>query len=437
MKPLPQAVIVGFPNVGKSTLFNRLLRQKKSLVHSLPGMTRDAVSGVCSLNGKTFILTDTGGLDDSAAEPLARAVFERAWAAARKADLVLFILDGRRELLPAEEEFFIRLRKLGKPLLVVLNKIDTEAQELAAGDFLNRLKLDAILPASAEHRKNLDLLEDEIIRLLPSRAAEKAKPQPLRLAIIGRVNVGKSSLINRLCGEDRLITSQIPGTTRDSTDTFVLRNKKIFCLIDTPGIRKLSRTQDEREKASVLKARKTIARADVLCQVLDAREFPTRQDLTIAHLAEESGKPLVLALNKWDLVPAGESARHYRDAIGRRMSFVGYAPILTVSALTGKRVFRLLDLAEEVHAASSRRVETSRLNAFLAWVNAAHPPLTRTRRKLKIKYMTQQGIRPPTFLLFAHRPAPLLPAYEKLFLQLLRGKFGFRGTPLRLKLRRS
>lgn len=437
MKSLPQAVIVGFPNVGKSTLFNRLLRQKKSLVHSLPGMTRDAVSAVCILAGKAFILTDTGGLADSSAEPLASAVMDKAWVSARKADVIIFVLDGRRELLPAEEDLFLQLKILGQPLVTVLNKIDSGAQEAESGDFYNRLKVGSILAVSAEHRRNLDALEEELVRVLPGAPVEKEIVPPLRVAIIGRINVGKSSLINWLCGQERLITDSAPGTTRDSTDTLVIREKKIFCLIDTAGIRKLSRTRDEKEKASILKTKKNIARADVLCQVLDAQEFPTRQDLAIAHLACKSGKPLILAINKWDLVPAGERADDCREAISRRMSFVNYAPVLAVSAMTGKRVVKILDLAEEVYASASRRVDTSRLNDFLAWVNAAHPPLTKSKRSLKIKYMVQQGIRPPTFLLFVHRPAALLPAYEKFFLQLLRERFGFRGTPLRLRMRKS
>ena len=437
MKRLPQAVIVGFPNVGKSTLFNRLLRRKKSLVHSLPGMTRDAVSAVCFLGGKTFILTDTGGLADSSAEPLASAVMDKAWVSTKKADVILFVLDGRRELLPAEEELFVQLKKIGQPLVTVLNKIDSEAQEAISGDFYNRLKVESILTVSAEHRRNLDALEEELARVLPGAPAEKELVSPLRLAIIGRINVGKSSLINWLCGEERLITNSAPGTTRDSTDTLVIRGKKNFCLVDTAGIRKLGRTRDEREKASILKTKKNIARADVLCEVLDAREFPTRQDLAIAHLAKKSGKPLILAINKWDLVPAGEAADGSREAISRRMSFVDYAPVLAVSALTGKRVVKILDLAEEVFVSASRRVDTSRLNDFLVWINATHPPLTKSRRSLKIKYMTQQEVRPPTFLLFVHRPAALLPAYEKFFLQLLRERFGFRGTPLRLRMRKS
>jgi GTP-binding protein len=437
MKSIPQVVIVGFPNVGKSTLFNKLLRRKAALVHSLPGMTRDAVSALGELQGKRFILTDTGGLFDPSEAPLASAIKEKAWSAARKADIILLVLDGKRELSPAEEGLLSDLRKIGRPVLIVLNKIDSEVQESKAGEYYNRLKAEMIFAVSAEHRRNLDALEDRLASLLPGGPAETVGLKPLRVAIIGRINVGKSSLINRLCGEDRLIVSSAPGTTRDSTDTFVIRNKKIFCLVDTAGIRRLSRTQDEREQAGIIKTKKDILRADVLCLIMDAQEFPTRQDIGIAHLAYESGKPLVLALNKWDLIPAGESAQVLKASVYSRMPFTTYAPLLFVSALTGKGVVKILDLAEEVFERSSQRVETPRLNDFLAWINAEHPPLTKTKRRIKIKYMTQKSLRPPTFILFTRTPAALLPAYEKFFLQALREKFGFRGTPLRLMMRRS
>ncbi len=437
MKSLPQVVILGFPNVGKSTLFNRLLGRKVSLVHTLPGMTRDAVSTLGELDGKKFILTDTGGLFDASEAPLAEAISEKAWGSARKADILLLVLDGKRELSAAEEELYAALRKLGKPIIVVLNKIDSEVQESRLGEWYNRLRTESILAVSAEHKMNLEELERELAGLLPSAAFEKEGLQSLRLGIIGRINVGKSSLINRLCGESRLIVSSAPGTTRDSTDTFVVRNKKLFCLVDTAGIRRLIRTQDKREKAGIVRAKKDIDRADVLCQVIDAGEFPTRQDVAIAHLAASSGKPLLLALNKWDLIPQGESPRVIKAAVFRAMPFVSYAPLLFVSALTGKGVVKILDQAEVVYERGSRKVETPRLNEFLAWINSTRPPLTKTKRRLKIKYMTQKGIRPPTFILFTHTPAALLPAYEKFFLQALRDRFDLWGTPLRLVLRKS
>jgi GTPase len=437
VKTLPHVAIVGFPNVGKSTLFNRLLGRKESLVHSLPGMTRDTVAAFGELRGKKLILTDTGGLVDPSEAPLAAAVAEKSWGAARKADVILLVLDGKRDLAPAEEELYASLRKLGKPVLIALNKIDSEPQEARLGDYFNRLKTEAIVAVAAEHKRNLDELEDKLAALLPGRPAETEGLRPLRVAIIGRINVGKSSLVNRLCGENRVIVSSAPGTTRDSTDTYVVRNKKVFCLVDTAGVRRLSRTRDEREKAGIIRARRDISRADVLCLVLDAGEFPTRQDVAIAHLAYESGKPLLLALNKWDLIPKGESPQVIKAAVFRGMSFVSYAPLVFVSALTGKGAVKILDQAEEVFERGSQKVETPRLNEFLAWINATRPPLTRAKRRLKVKYMIQKGIRPPTFILFTHTPAALLPAYEKYFIQALRERFGLWGTPLRLTLRRS
>src|SRR4030066_954347 len=437
MKTLPQVAIVGFPNVGKSPLFNRLLGRKESSAPSLPGMARDAVAALGELRGKRFILTDTGGLWGPPAAPLAAAVAEKAWGTARKADVILLVLDGKRNLAPAEEELFLSLRKLGKPVIAVLNKIDSELQESRLGDYFNRLKTAAIVAVAAENRRNLDELEEALAPLLPGSPAEMEGLRPLRVAVIGRINVGKSSIINRLCGEERLIVSSAPGTTRDSTDTYAVRNKKVFCLVDTAGLRRLSRTRDQREKAGIIRARKDISRADVLCQVLDAGEFPTRQDMTIAHLAYESGKPLLLALNKWDLIPTGASPQVVKACVFRGMPFVSYAPLVFVSALTGKGVVKILDQAEEVYERGSQKVDTPRLNEFLAWINSTRPPLTRPKRSSKIKYMTQKGIRPPTFILFTHTPAALLPAYEKWFIQALRERFGLWGKPLRLVLRES
>ncbi len=437
MKPLPVVAILGFPNVGKSTLFNRLLGKRKALVHSLPGMTRDAVSAVCVLGGKRFILTDTGGLEPDAGAPLGAAVTERAWAAARKADVVLLILDAKRELTAAEEDLFASLRRLDRRVLIVLNKVDSGMQEARAGEYFNRLKAAEIHAVSAEQLRNLGELEESLVRLLPETGEAAEPPRPLRLAIIGRTNVGKSSIINRLAGEERLIVSPSPGTTRDSTDTFIARDGKVFCLVDTAGMRRLSRTRDEREQAGIIKARKDIGRADVLCVVMDAGEFPARQDATIAQLADESGKPLLLALNKWDLIPRGEPPETLRKAVFGRLSFVDYAPLLFVSALTGKGVVKILDTAEDVYESGSRRVETPRLNEFLAEVTARRPPLTKAKRQVKLRYMTQKGVLPPTFIVFANRRGELLPAYERYFLQALRERFGFRGTPLRLLVRES
>jgi len=439
-KRLPQVVILGFPNAGKSTLFNKLLGKRKALVHSLPGMTRDHVVSLCTLYGKRFELVDTGGFLDSQADRLSSDVKAKAWEAAKTADLLLYLLDGKRELLPAEEDLFRSLKKLGKPVLVVVNKIDVESQRFAAGDSY-RLGEDRIFFISAEHKINLDELEEAIAEALPpgaEAAPDAGEPRPLKIAIVGRINVGKSSLANRLCGEERFIVSEIPGTTRDSSDVLIWKGDKPFLLVDTAGIRKLARVSDERESAGVIKAKKNIPLADVICLVLDAGEFPTRQDTAVARLARDSGKPLVLVLNKWDLVRESEvTLAQVKDIVFQRLDFISYAPLLTVSALTGKRVTQILDLAEKVHQNGLKKIGTSGLNKFLASVQKTNLPLSNTRKRFKIKYMTQKAVLPPTFVLFSSSRSAFAPSYEKYFTERLREKFGLWGTPIKLILKSS
>jgi GTP-binding protein len=430
-------VIVGFPNVGKSTLFNSLLKRKKSLVHSLPGMTRDCVSSTWNVSGKKCILVDTGGFFGVKEEPLSEKVREKAWGAARDADIILFVLDGRRNLLPAEEDLFISLKKLDKPVLAVINKVDTPKQEEDLAEFY-RLGAERLIPVSAEHKINLAKLEEDISALLPERPEEKEEARPLRVAIIGRINVGKSSLINKLCGREKLIVSEMPGTTRDSVDTLIRRNQKAYLLIDTAGIRKLGAARDTREKAGIIRAKRNIREADVICLVLDAAEFPTRQDTAVARLALDSGKPLLVALNKWDLIGSEEkNSEAFRLKFLTKLEFLDYAPLLMVSALTGQRVAKILDVAEEVWRSALRRVETPRLNKFLTATSEAHPPRAKDGGRINIKYMVQTGVCPPTFHLFTHSASLLFPSYEKFFIKSLRGQFDFWGTPIRIVLRRN
>ncbi|MDW7760141.1 MAG: ribosome biogenesis GTPase Der [Acidobacteriota bacterium] len=435
----PRLVIIGFPNVGKSTLFNRLLGRRKALIHSLPGMTRDIVSAPGVIEGKPCLLVDTGGIFGAADEPLSAEVREKAWEAAREADAILFMLDGKRGAAPAEEELYRDLKKLGKPLFLVVNKIDGPGREHEAAEF-HRLGEERVFAISAEHKFNMDALIDAVAAILPeadSQTATPAEASALRLAVIGRINVGKSSLINRLCGEDRLLVSEVPGTTRDSTDTLISRNGRMFWLVDTAGIRKFAGTRDDREKAGILRAKRNIRDADVLVLVLDATEFPTRQDAHIAHLAAESGKPLVLALNKWDLVDKTPvRPADVRTHVHSRLEFVSYAPVLLVSAKSGQRVVKILDEALKARASSEIRVDTARLNRFLSRVAEAHPPRSKSGAPMKIKYMTQADILPPTFILSARGRGSLAPAYEKFFLARIREEFGFSGTPLRLFLKK-
>jgi GTP-binding protein len=437
LKKLPRVAIVGFPNVGKSTLFNRLLKKKKSLVHSLPGMTRDRVSDTGQIGDRRFILVDTGGFFDNQEDILSSKVKEKAWEAAEEADVVLFILDGKRTLLPAEEELYLSMKKLNKPVLIVVNKIDSPAEEDKTGEFF-RLGQEKFFCISTEHKRNLGLLESGLAEVLPPAGEKTEEMLPLKIAIVGRINVGKSSLINRLSGQEQLIVSETPGTTRDSTDTLILRNKKAFTLVDTAGIRKLSRTRDKREKASVIKAKKDIGQADVICLVLDAQEFPTRQDTAIAHLARDSGKPLIFALNKWDLIAKdSKSADVYKHKLYKKLEFVSYAPVFFVSALSGQRVVKILDVAELAYTNGGKKIATSQLNEFLGWIQSHFPPISQKKRKIKIKYMVQTGVLPPTFLLFTHTRSHLSPSYEKHFISLLRERFDFTGTPIRLHLKRN
>ena len=432
-----KVAIVGYPNAGKSTLFNRLLRQKRSLVHALPGMTRDRVAAPCVLHGKSFELMDTGGFLDSGTEPLSARVKDIAWTAAWTADLVVLLLDGQNNLLPAELDLYRALKKLDKPLLVAVNKIDSgEERASGLGDFY-RLGEKRLFFISAEHKIGLADLEEAIAAALPESAKDAPlPPPPLKIALIGRTNVGKSSLANRLCGEDRFLVSETPGTTRDSADILVRRGDKSYLLVDMAGIRKLTRVSDERESAGVIKARKAIPLADVLCLVLDTGEFPAHQDAAVAKLAFESGKPLLIALNKWDLLreDAANIARASK-VLFARLEFISYAPLVTVSALTGKRTNRIFEMAEKVHRNGQKMIPTARLNKFLEEVQATRGPVTKLGQRFRIKYMTQHGVLPPTFILFGNAKSGLAPAYEKFFVQKMRETFDLWGTPIRLVLK--
>jgi GTP-binding protein len=435
---LPRVVIVGLPNVGKSTLFNRLLGQRKALVHSDPGMTRDSQAAECVLGDRRFILVDTGGLFGVADEPLSDQVRAKALEEAAAADLVLFVLDGMRDIASAETDLYVQLKRRGLPILLVVNKFDSPAKEESMTAEYYRLGDKGVLFVSAEHKINIELLEEAIVAALPAGTAVPDAAPPLRIAIVGRTNVGKSSLVNRLAGEEKLIVSEIPGTTRDSTDTLLVRDGKPFCLVDTAGIRRMAAAEDGREKAGVVRAKANIRQADVVCLILDVAEFPTRQDARIAQLALESGRPLVIALNKWDLVDRDTvRPEAVRERVFRKLGFVAYAPLLFVSARTGQRVVKILDTAEQLYKAATTRIETSKLNEFLAKTTETHPPRLKNGARAKLRYITQKGVSPPSFILFLGSRGPLSPTYEKYFLESLREEFGFHGSPLRLIVRTS
>jgi len=434
---IPKVAIIGFPNVGKSTLFNRILGRKKALVHSLPGMTRDKIYGMVEWKNKKFELIDTGGMFSNSEEPLSKLVEKKAMEAAKEADVIMFVIDGRREILPAEEELFVSLKKLNKPLLIVVNKIDTPSVRRKYVD-VYKFGNEKILFVSAEHKKGIEELKDCLIEYLPEGKKEKIAEKPIKIAIVGRINVGKSSLINRLLGEERLIVSEIPGTTRDSVDTLVKREGRYFILVDTAGIRRLGKTKDKKEKAAIIKAKKNIKEADVICLVLDALESPTHQDATIAQLAALSWKPLIVAVNKWDLIPKNkQNTILFEERIYQKLSFVSYAPLIFVSAVTGKRVVKILDLSLQVYENSIRRISTPQLNRFLHQITKSNPPITKKREPVKIKYMVQTGIHPPTFSLYSSKKDPLLPNYEKFFTNKMREEFDLWGTPIKLVIKKK
>ena len=438
MPKLPRVVIVGFPNVGKSTLFNRILGRRKSLVHADPGMTRDSLTAECTLDDRRFNLVDTGGLFGVADEPLSDQVRARALAEAAAADLVLFVLDGKRDIASAEQELYLQLKRRGLPILLVANKFDSPRQEESMTADYYRLGETNVHFVSAEHNINIGALEEAIVAALPPGGPGAAAEKPLRIAIVGRTNVGKSSIVNRLAGDERLIVSEVPGTTRDSTDTLLVRDGKPFCLVDTAGIRRMAATEDGREKAGIVRAKANIRDADVVCLVLDVQEFPTRQDARIAQLALESGRPLIIVINKWDLVDkAVIRPDAVRDRVFRKLSFVSYAPLLYISARTGQRIVKILDTAEQLYRGGTIKVETSKLNAFLARMTEAHPPRLKSGARAKLRYITQKGVSPPTFILFLGSKGPLSPTYERHFMESLRQEFGFTGTPLRLIVRTS
>ncbi|NTU52004.1 MAG: ribosome biogenesis GTPase Der, partial [Candidatus Aminicenantes bacterium] len=310
-------------------------------------------------------------------------------------------LDGKRDIASAEEELYFRLKRRGLSILLVVNKFDSPVQEESMTADYYRLGDKAVLFVSAEHKINIEQLEEAIVAALPDAEAAGDDRTPLRIAIVGRTNVGKSSLVNRLAGAERLIVSEMPGTTRDSTDTLLVRDGKLFSLVDPAGIRKIAAAEDGREKAGIIRAKENIRRADVVCLVLDAGEFPTRQDARIAQLALDSGRPLLIALNKWDLVEkAVVRPEAVRARVFRKLGFVGYAPLLFVSARTGQRVVKILDTAEQVHRGATTRVETSKLNQFLAKTAETHPPRLKNGARAKLRYITQKSVSPPAFILF-------------------------------------
>ena len=438
---LPLVAIIGRPNVGKSTLFNRLIGSRRSIVGDLPGMTRDRIYGEVEWQGRGWRLVDTGGIvpDDEAMIP--SRIFAQARTAIAEARLLLLVVDIREGITPLDEELVRHLRTTEKPVLVVANKAEGGRIVDLAGEF-HRFGFINVVPVSAEHGAGIGDLLDAMLDLLPVAEPRVEAQREIRVAIIGRPNVGKSSLVNRLLGEDRVIVSPIPGTTRDAVDSILEAEDEQGAtirlrLIDTAGIRRKGKTEEMAEILSVVMARKHIEQADVVLMLIDAVEGVTALDANIAGYAHEAGRSLLLVVNKWDAVEKDTyTVNQYEERIRDQMKFLDYAPIIFLSALTGQRVVRLPALIARANEARNQRVTTGQLNQFFH-DHLEQPKATISgKHRLKILYVTQAGIRPPTFVIFTSGTRTKIHfSYQRYLINRLRETFGFYATPIRIKQR--
>src|SRR5215203_2477958 len=438
----PLVSIIGRPNVGKSTLFNRLTGSRKSIVGDEPGITRDRIYGDVDWKSRTFQLVDTGGIvpDDEAIIPA--NIFKQAGFAIDKAQAIIWVVDARAGITPLDEEISVFLRNIGKPVFIAANKAETRKVEEEAAEF-HQFGFE-LTPVSAEHGTSVGDLLDQVFDVLTFEDEIEEEPSDeIKLAIIGRPNVGKSSLLNKILGEERVIVSPIAGTTRDAIDTHLTVDGQDYVLIDTAGIRRKGKTTEMAEKMSVIMARKSLERADVAIIVIDAIEGVTNLDANIAGYAVESGCSVILAVNKWDAVAEKETNTIYEfeRSLRRQMKFLDWAPMISISALNGQRVEKILPMAAQANEARNFRVPTSQLNNFFE-ENISQPrggtapaPVKGGVSRLKVQYITQGGTRPPLFVLFTsgRSKAGLHFSYLRYIENKLREAFGFFATPIRLK----
>ncbi len=431
MKPV--IAIVGRPNVGKSTLFNRLARKRKAIVEHEPGVTRDRNYAEASWDDRPYILIDTGGFEPTAKERLQKQIREQAEVAIQEADLIFFLMDGKEGLTPTDMEVASYLRKITKAVFYVVNKVDGERQEEEVFDFY-RLGVEKLHSISAEHGRGVgDLLDEAFKSLPPALPQEERAGEETRVALVGRPNVGKSSLLNKLIGRSRAIVDSSPGTTRDAIDTPFLREGQKYIFIDTAGIRRKSKVTERLEKYSAIKALKSLERCDVALILLDGFEGLTEQDARIVEFAAESGRAIILVVNKWDLVGKDSSTMEdYKERIHREMKTLDYLPILFISALSGQRVAKIFATIEEVVAEHRKRIPTADLNKWLQETVQSFPPPLYRNRPVKLYYVSQVDVGPPTFVLFTNETRGLGESYQRYLVRRLRERYGFSGTPIRL-----
>jgi GTP-binding protein len=433
-------VLVGRPNVGKSTLFNRLIGRRRAIVTPVPGTTRDVIAQPADWRGVGFELIDTGGMFGASQDPLHELVVGRGRRAIGHADLLVFVVDGREGLVPADREVARVVRAAAVPVVMAVNKADDRRARGGLLDFAE-LGFDPMFEISAEHGEGTgDLLDAIVERLPPPVAAASASTEEVRVAIVGRPNAGKSSLVNRLLREERMIVSEVPGTTRDAVDAVLRWHQRQFRIVDTAGIRRPGRVArgGQVEAVSVVLARRAIESADVVVLIVDATAGATDQDAAIAGEADAAGRGIVVAANKWDLMKdrGAGFVKEFDEALRRQMKFLDYAPVLHISALTGERTPRLLEVIDRVAASRTARVRTPELNSFLRKVTEAQPPPSRDGKAVRVLYATQTGVAPPTFVLFTNVATRFHFSYERYLVNQIRDRFGFLGTPIRLHVRR-
>jgi GTP-binding protein len=442
VKTLPSVVLVGRPNVGKSTLFNRLTGTRRSIVTAIPGTTRDVITHEAEWLGTRFELTDTGGMFGASQDPLHEIVLERGRRAIADADLLVLIVDGREGIVPGDQEIARVLRAADKPALLAVNKTDDRRARAGVVDF-HELGFDPVLDISAEHGEGMGELLDEIVERLPDRGGidrdDPAPPDEVSVAIIGRPNAGKSSLVNRLLREERMIVSEVPGTTRDAVDSLLTWHRRLFRIVDTAGIRRPGRVarSGQVESVSVLLAQRSIESSDIVVLVVDASVGATDQDAAIAGAADRAGRGVIVAANKWDLVKdrGPEYVKEFDEHLRGQLKFLDYAPVLHISAATGERTPRLLETIDRVTVARRKRVKTPELNRLVEKISLEHPPASPGRKHVRILYATQTGVAPPTFVFFTNVATSFHFSYTRYLENRLREEFGFEGTPIRMHVR--
>ncbi|HEY9723937.1 MAG TPA: ribosome biogenesis GTPase Der [Oscillatoriaceae cyanobacterium] len=433
--PLPTVAIVGRPNVGKSTFTNRLVGSRMAIVHDEPGVTRDRQYLKADWNGRDFIVVDTGGIvPGEKQDEIVRSIRDQAEAAMHEAQAIVLMVDAQQGLTPADEEVAGLLRASRKPIFVVANKVDNVNMEAEASEFY-QLGLGEVYPVSSIHGLGVGDLLDDMVKAFPPEDTEEPG-EWLKVAIVGRPNVGKSSLTNRLLGEERMIVSDIAGTTRDAIDSLLELDDKRYMLVDTAGIRRKSKVDYGVEQFSVVRSLKAIERADVVVMVIDATSGVTEQDQRIAGMADDAGKPTVLVVNKWDLVPKDTyTMETFKKEIQDKLHHVHYAPMIFTSALTGQRVSKVLETAEAAAQEAQRRITTGLLNEVITEAIALQSPPSNKGRPMRVYYATQVRVSPPTFVLFVNDPGLVSQSYSRYLQNKMREAFGFVGTPIRLVFR--